>query len=247
MKYNLSSITNNSRKGTLYIVATPIGNLEDITLRALRILKEADLIAAEDTRHTRKLLSHYNIHTPLTSYYEHKRISKGKYLIKCLKEGKSIALVSDSGSPGISDPGAFIIKEAIEEGIIVTSIPGPSAVISSLTLSGLPTDGFLFLGFLPRKKGKIKRELNKVFLCEKTLIFYESHYRVKTTLEVVKEVLGMAQIVIVRELTKKFEEIIRGNIDEVIEKIKGKPLKGEIVVLVSTSSTPKPTLADCLY
>ncbi len=227
------SIINNSSPGILYVIATPIGNLEDITLRALRILKEVDLIAAEDTRQTRKLLNYYNIHTSLTSYYEHNGLRKGAYLIECLKEKKNIALVSDSGTPGISDPGFFIIKEAIEKGINVCSVPGPSAVISSLAVSGLPTDGFLFLGFLPRKMGKIKRELTKASSLEKTVIFYESCYRAKKTLEIVQEVMGKVQVVLVRELTKKFEEILRGKTDELIKHIENKPLKGELVVLVS--------------
>ncbi|MCK4532198.1 16S rRNA (cytidine(1402)-2'-O)-methyltransferase [bacterium] len=221
--------------GTLYIISTPIGNLEDITLRALRILKEVNLIAAEDTRHTRKLLSHYNIHVPLTSYHQHTHKNKTNSLITFLKEGKNIALVSDCGTPGISDPGTFIIKEAITRKIKVIALPGPSALICALTISGLPTNGFLFLGFLPRKKGKIKKELNKAFLCEKTLIFYESCYRINKTLEILREEIGQAQLVLARELTKKFEEIIRGKIDEVIEKIKDRPLKGELVVLVNKS------------
>ncbi len=221
--------------GTLYIISTPIGNLEDITLRALRILKEVNLIAAEDTRHTRKLLSHYNIHTPLTSYHQHTHKNKTNSLINFLKEGKNIALVSDCGTPGISDPGTFIIKEAIIRGIKIIALPGPSALICALTLSGLPTNGFLFLGFLPRKKGKIKKEINRASLCEKTLIFYESCYRINKTLEIVREEIGQVEIVLARELTKKFEEIIRGKINEVIEKIKDRTLKGELVVLVSKS------------
>ncbi|MCK5534311.1 16S rRNA (cytidine(1402)-2'-O)-methyltransferase [bacterium] len=232
---NISSNKSVSLYGTLYIVATPIGNLEDITLRALRILKEVNLIAAEDTRHTRKLLSHYNIHTSLTSYHQHNRLNKGIYLIKFLKEGKNVALVSDSGTPGISDPGSVLIQQALAEKIIVTALPGPSAIICGLTLSGLPIDGFLFLGFLPRKKGKIKKQLNKALLCEKTLIFYESCYRINKTLEIVREVMGEVQTVLARELTKKFEEIIRGEIDDVIEKIKERSLKGELVVLINKS------------
>lgn len=216
--------------GILYAVATPIGNLEDITLRALRILKEVDLIAAEDTRKTRKLLSHYGIHTPLTSYYGRDR--KADYLIATLKRGENVAIVSEAGTPGISDPGYPLIKKAIENGITVQSIPGPCAAISALVVSGLPTDGFIFTGFLPRKKGKLTKRLKGLFNFEKTVIFYESPNRVVATLEVVKENFEEVNVVIARELTKKFEEVVRGSIDSVLTLLKKTKIKGEVIILL---------------
>jgi len=216
--------------GILYAVATPIGNLEDITLRAVRILKEVDLIAAEDTRKTRKLLSHYDIHTPLTSYYG--RESKADYLISTLKRGKSVAIVSEAGTPGISDPGYPLIKAAIENGITVQSIPGPCAAISALVVSGLPTDGFIFIGFLPRKKGRLTKRLKELFNFEKTIIFYESPNRLVATLEAIKENFGSVSVAIARELTKKFEEVVRGSIDHVLTLLKGRKIKGEVIVLL---------------
>jgi len=216
--------------GILYAVATPIGNLEDITLRALRILKEVDLIGAEDTRKTRKLLSHYGIHTPVTSYYG--RESKADYLIAALKRGKNVAIVSEAGTPGISDPGYPLINRAIENGITVQSIPGPCAAISALVVSGLPTDGFIFTGFLPRKKGKLIKRLKELFNFEKTIIFYESPNRLAATLEAVKENFGDVNVVIARELTKKFEEVIRGSIDHVMTQLMGRKIKGEVIILI---------------
>jgi len=216
--------------GILYAVATPIGNLEDITLRALRILKEADLIAAEDTRRTRKLLSHYAIHTPITSYYG--RESKADYLIGALKRGKSVAMVSEAGTPGISDPGYPLIRRAIENGITVQSIPGPCAAISALVVSGLPSDGFIFTGFLPRKKGKLIRQIGGLFSLEKTIIFYESPNRLVASLEAIKESFGEANVVIARELTKKFEEILRGSIDSILNLLKERKIRGEVIVLL---------------
>ena len=216
--------------GILYVVATPIGNLEDITLRALRILKEVDLIAAEDTRKTRKLLSHYGIHTPLTSYYG--REGKADYLIDTLGRGKNVAIVSEAGTPGISDPGYPLIKRAIEKGITVQSIPGPCAAISALVVSGLPTDGFIFTGFLPRKKGKLTKRLRELFNFEKAIIFYESPNRIVATLEVVKENFGEVNVVIARELTKKFEEVIRGSIGQVLTLLKRRKVRGEVIILL---------------
>jgi len=220
-------------KGILYIVATPIGNLEDITLRALRILKEVNLIAAEDTRITRKLLSHYDIHTQLTSYFEHNSITKGNYLIGLLKQGKNIAIVSSAGTPSISDPGYPLIKSAVENNIPVVPIPGPSAIITALVSSGLPTSGFVFLGFPPRKEGKLKRLLEKSAILEKTIVLYESPFRVMKTLGVVKEVMGNADVVIAREITKKFEEIIRGKVVDILNNHNGMEIKGEVILLIS--------------
>lgn len=203
--------------GTLYLVSTPIGNLEDITLRALRILKEVDLIAAEDTRRTRKLLAHYDIHTPLTSYFEHNKIVKGKYLQDLLLNGKNIALVTDAGTPGISDPGEAIVRDSILSGIKVVPVPGPAALIASLSVSGLSTSRFFFYGFLPRKQGQRRNVLEGLKEERSTLVFYESPYRVKETVKIMLEVFGPRQAVIVRELTKFYEEVKRGNLSELAE------------------------------
>lgn len=219
-------------EGILYLVGTPIGNLEDITLRALRILKEADLIAAEDTRYTRKLLAHYDIHTSLTSFYEHNELKKTSYLVNSLKNGKEIALVSRAGMPGISDPGYCLIKEAIKEKIKVIPIPGPTALISALTVSGLPTDSFIFVGFLGRKEGKRVNKLKTLKEEKRTIIIYEAPHRLRKVLREIKDVLGDRQIVIARELTKKFEEILRGKISEIEKLFEEKEPRGEFTLIV---------------
>ena len=221
--------------GTLFIVATPIGNLEDISFRAVRILSEADLIAAEDTRQTKILLARYNINTPMTSYHKFNIRSKTPYLIELLKQGKNIALVSDSGMPGISDPGYELIRESIDQNIRVEPIPGPSAAITALAVSGLPTDSFVFEGFLPKKPGKKTKKLKELKSEKGTIIIYESRYRVVKTLEDVKKVLGDRKVAVCRELTKKFEEVIRGKAGDVLEKLKKHGPKGEIVVVVEGS------------
>jgi len=227
--------------GTLYIVSTSIGNLEDMTLRALRILKEVDLIASEDTRITRQLLSHYDIHTPLTSYNEHNKIFKGNYLLGLLKHGKNIALTSSRGTPLISDPGYPLVRDAIKDGIDVRPIPGASAVISALVVSGMPADRFLFLGFLPRKEGKIKDALRRAMSCGRTVILYESPFRVIRTLRTISETCGNVKVVLAREMTKKFEEIIRGDVVEVLEKLGERDIKGEVTLLLHN---PAPEEAD---
>lgn len=217
-------------QGTLYIVSTPIGNLKDITLRAIEILKSVNLIAAEDTRHTRILTNHYDIKTPLTSYFEHNKITKGNYLIRLLKEGKTIALVSDAGTPGISDPGNHIIKLAIENDIKIEQIPGPSAVITALVLSGMPTDKFIFEGFLPSKPGTRKNRL-KEFLNEKrTIVFYESPHRLVKTFQDIYGIFGDIKIVCLRELTKKFEEVRRQKTSELIEHFTNNKPLGEFII-----------------
>lgn len=216
----------------LFIVATPIGNLEDITFRAVRILSEVDLIAAEDTRHTRILLSKYNINTPLTSYHKFNIKAKTPYIISIIREGKNLALVSDSGMPGISDPGYELIKAAIDAGIKVEPIPGASAAVTALAVSGLPTDRFIFEGFLPRKPGKKKKILESLRNELRSIIIYESPYRVIKTLEEIKEVFAERQIAVCRELTKKFEEIIRGTATEVLDKFKTKKPLGEFVIVI---------------
>jgi 16S rRNA (cytidine1402-2'-O)-methyltransferase len=220
-------------KGVLYIVSTPIGNLDDITLRALKILKHVDLIAAEDTRRTRRLLSRFDIHTPLVSYFEHNELKRLDRLLSHLKRGKELALVSDAGTPGISDPGYRLIKQAIERGIPVIPIPGPSAVIAALSISGLPTDSYTFAGFLPKKGGKRRKLLDKLGDSDGTSILYESPRRLMVTLEDLLGVCGDRQIVVTRELTKAFEEVIRGRISEVIDTLKGRRIKGEITIVLA--------------
>jgi 16S rRNA (cytidine1402-2'-O)-methyltransferase len=218
--------------GTLYIVATPIGNLEDITLRAIRVLKEVSVIAAEDTRETGILLAHHQIHTPLTSYHDFNKEEKAPVLIVKLKEGASIALVSDAGTPTISDPGYFLINQAILAGIVISPIPGPSATIAALSISGLPTDRFAFEGFIAKKKAARVKRLMAIASDSRTFIFYESPYRVLDLLTDMNAVLGSRKIVIGREMTKKFEEVIRGDIAEVLEKLKGRNLLGEFTLVV---------------
>lgn len=218
--------------GTLYIVATPIGNLKDITLRAIDTLKEVDLIACEDTRHTKKLLSHYGIQTSLTSYFEHNKIRKGKYLIGLLKEGKSIALVSDSGTPGISDPGFNIIRLAIENSIPVTVVPGPCAFVTALVSSGMPTDSFIFHGFLSHKKAKRRRQLDLLKEEKRTLILYESPHRLLKALGDILDILGDREIAVARELTKVFEEVLRLKVSEAIRFFTGQPPRGEFILII---------------
>lgn len=220
-------------KGTLYIVATPIGNLEDITFRAIRTLKEIDLIAAEDTRRTRILLNHYDIKTPSTSYHEHNKLTKGKELISKLVDGQNLALVSDAGTPGISDPGYYLIKLAIQSSISIIPIPGVSATIAALSISGLPTDSFIFEGFLPSKVKARKELIRKIKDEKRTIIFYESPKRLQTTLQDLLEICGDIDVVVARELTKVFEEVLRGKITDVITGLKGRQIKGEITLLLS--------------
>jgi 16S rRNA (cytidine1402-2'-O)-methyltransferase len=217
----------------LYIVATPIGNLKDISLRALEVLSSVDLIACEDTRHTKILLDHYGIKTPTTSFYQYNRIVKAEYLIKLLKEGKDIALVSDAGTPGILDPGYNLINLAIKNNIPITIIPGPTAFVNALVLSGKPTHEFVFLGFLPRKSSARKNKLKKFLSQGMTLVFYESSHRILNTLEDLKELCPEKELVLVREITKRFEEIKRGKISEIKEYFKKNNVRrGEFVIVV---------------
>ncbi len=225
--------------GRLFVVATPIGNLEDMTLRALRVLKEAALIAAEDTRHTKKLLDHYGIATQLTSYHEHNEREKAKGLVERLLEGADIALVSDAGTPGISDPGYRLVKLAIENSVEVVSIPGPSAVISLVSVSGLPTDRFTFLGFLPEKQSHLRALLRGLSVEAATYVFHESPNRIKATLEALVEELGDIRVVIGRELTKMHEEVLRGTVSEAIAALSDREIKGEITVVVRTEERAK--------
>ncbi len=217
--------------GILYIVGTPIGNLEDVTLRALRVLREVGLIAAEDTRTTRKLLSHYDIHTPLTSYHDFSGPGKTRRLVERLRE-IDVALVSDAGMPGLSDPGYPLIRAALDAGVTATSVPGPSALVSALVLSGLPTHAFHYLGFLPRKAGARRRALERVAQEEDTLVFYESPHRLVAALRDVEAVLGQRPVAVARELTKRFEEVVRGTAGEVRAHFERTPPRGEFVLLV---------------
>jgi 16S rRNA (cytidine1402-2'-O)-methyltransferase len=220
--------------GQLYIVATPIGNLEDITLRALRILKEVDLILCEDTRETQKLMNKYEIDTKLLSYHEHSKLQRVEYIIELLKNGKKLALVSDAGTPAISDPGGKLVEEILRtlgEHVKIIPIPGPSAVIAAASISGFPTDKFLFMGFPPHKKGRNKF-FQKIAEAEETVIFYESTYRILKSLDELRAAIGERQVVVCRELTKMFESIYRGTVSEVLEKLKTDTIKGEFVVVV---------------
>jgi 16S rRNA (cytidine1402-2'-O)-methyltransferase len=218
--------------GVLYIVATPIGNLEDITLRALRVLKEVDLIAAEDTRHTRNLLSHYDIQTPLTSYHEHNERTKAQPLVKRLVSGENIALVSDAGTPAISDPGYRLVVDAVHAGIQVIPLPGASALAATLSAAGLPTDCFAFEGFLPAKKQERIARLQELKNDPRTLVFYEAPHRLKESLQDMQQIFGERQIVIGRELSKVHEEFLRGTVSDVIARLADREVKGEVTIVV---------------
>ncbi len=226
----------------LYLVATPIGNLEDITLRALSILRDVDLIAAEDTRRTAKLLAHYEIHKPLVSYYEHNKMSRGPELLAKLKQGKSIALVSDAGTPGISDPGEDLVKMALDNGLEVTMAPGPVAGIMGLVLSGLSARRFVFEGFLPEEKKKRTPILDKLSKEERTVVLYESPHRLVQTLQELHLVLGERSLVVCRELTKRFEEIRKGCAEELLSFYREHPPRGEFVLVIDGFSGEQPDL-----
>lgn len=227
----------NQKKGILYIIATPIGNLEDITLRAIRILKEVDLIAAEDTRHTLKLLNHLEISKPLISYHRHNEEIRTEELIKELKTGKNIGLVSDAGTPGICDPGEEIIKKCIEETIKVVPIPGACAMINALITSGISTKEFIFLGFLPLNKKSRKEKLEEIKNANKTIILYEAPHKLKSTLNDLSLILEDRSVVLARELTKIHEEYIRGTVKELMEKTDN--LKGEMILIIEKNNKYK--------
>jgi 16S rRNA (cytidine1402-2'-O)-methyltransferase len=227
--------------GTLYVVATPIGNLEDMTYRAVRILGEADLIACEDTRQTRKLLDHYGIQKPAISYHEHNEVERSAELIERMNSGASIALVTDAGTPLVSDPGYRLVKAAVENGITVYSIPGASAAITALAASGLPTDSFHFGGFLPPKPGQRLNALKALADEHSTLIFYEAPHRILEALEAVEEALGPRPVVVARELTKLHEEFLRGTAAEVRAQLAARDaVKGEITLLIGKATAPPP-------
>ncbi|HXC36294.1 MAG TPA: 16S rRNA (cytidine(1402)-2'-O)-methyltransferase [Candidatus Acidoferrales bacterium] len=219
--------------GTLYLVATPIGNLEDITLRALRVLRECDAVAAEDTRHSGQLLKHFGISKPLLSYFQFNEAKRSEEIIERLRRGDKIALVTDAGSPGISDPGERVVRAAIAAGLRVEPVPGACAVIAALTASGLPTDEFHFVGFLPHKSGQRKNKLESLKTIPGVLIFYESPFRIEKLLGELNEVYPERDVVLGREITKKFEEFLRGKPAALLEVAAKRHLKGEFVVMVA--------------
>ena len=223
----------------MYIISTPIGNLEDITLRALRFLKSVDLIAAEDTRHTKILLMKYDIPTILTSYHDHNKEEKAPILVQRLKEGQNIALVCDAGTPGISDPGFYLIRCCAKEGIPIIPVPGPTAAMAALVVSGLPTDSFLFVGFLPKKHVARLKRLALLKDTPATLILYESPYRLVKTLQDCLEALGNRQAVIAREMTKVFEEVTRGSLEELAARLQDKSPRGEITLVIEGQRSEK--------
>ena len=233
-------------KGILYIVSTPIGNLEDITLRALRVLREVDLIAAEDTRHSSKLLSHYGISKPLISYWGEKEKVKSEEVLARLQEGQSVALVSDAGTPGISDPGNVLIEKAIKNGISVVSVPGPSALTAAISLSGLLIKEFAFIGFLPPKKGERLRILKDLDMEKRALIFYEAPHRISESLEDMAEVFGERKAAVVKEITKVHEEVLRGSLTDLVRLLQDKVIAGEYVVVVEGRQKGEASFEDAL-
>jgi 16S rRNA (cytidine1402-2'-O)-methyltransferase len=225
--------TNSAAAGCLYLVGTPIGNLEDITLRALRILKEADQIACEDTRHTQKLLSHYDIHKPLVSYHEHNELTRAPELVVALEQGAKIALVSDAGMPLVSDPGHRLVTLCLRHHIPIVPIPGPSALLASLSASGLPNEEFLFVGFLPARSGERRRALERLRIEDRTIILYEAPHRLAECIADAREVLGNRSACIAREVTKLHEEFLRGKLSELSTSLDERPARGEITLLIA--------------
>jgi 16S rRNA (cytidine1402-2'-O)-methyltransferase len=234
---NPRSRSGSTSRGVLYVVATPLGNLEDVTLRALRVLKEVDLIAAEDTRHSRNLLRHYGIATPLTSYHDHIERQKAPRLVELVRQGKAVALISDAGTPGIADPGYHLVKAALAAGVRVQVIPGPSAVAAALSVAGLPTDRWVFEGFVPAKGGPRRRFFETLRHEPRTIVVYEAARRLAACLRDLQAVLGARDVVIARELTKMFEEIVRGPVSEVLDRIGSQPMQGEITLVIAGAET----------
>lgn len=229
--------------GSLYLVGTPIGNLEDITLRALRILKEVDQIACEDTRHTQKLLAHYDIHKPLVSYHEHNETTRAPELLDALQRGANIALVSDAGMPLVSDPGLCLVEFCLENQIPVVPIPGPSAVLASLAGSGLANKEFLFVGFLPARSGERRRALERLLVEERTIILYEAPHRIAETISDAQEILGDRPACLAREMTKIHEEFRRGTLSQLAASLESRPAKGEITLLIGAEAPGQPSSA----
>lgn len=230
--------------GTLYVVATPIGNLEDISLRAVRVLKEVDVIACEDTRHTRVLLNRHGIDAPLVSYHEHNEATRATELLRALQLGQSVALVSDAGTPVLSDPGFTLVRRAIAAEIPVIAIPGPSAITAALSVAGLPTDRFVFVGFLPRKTAERRRALLELAPLPWTLVMFEAPHRIAAALRDLHAVLGDRPVVLARELTKKFEEVIRGTASDVLARIQQTPPRGELTLVVEGTRTVTPPAGE---
>jgi len=224
--------SSNGRAGCLYLVATPIGNLEDITLRALRILKEADQIACEDTRHTQRLLNHYHISKPLVSYHEHNEMTRAPELVLAIEQGQQIALVSDAGMPLVSDPGFRLVTLALRHHVLVIPVPGPAALLAALSASGLPSEEFLFAGFLPARSGERRRALERLRIEDRTIILYEAPHRIEETLADAHEILGDRPACLAREVTKLHEEFRRGTLSELIASLSDKPVRGEITLLI---------------
>ncbi len=220
------------RAGTLYLVATPIGNLEDITLRAIRTLRQCDVVAAEDTRHSGQLLKHLGISKPMLSYFQFNEAKRSEQILERLRAGERVALITDAGSPGISDPGGRVVKAALSAGFRVEAVPGPSALIAALTASGLDTGEFHFIGFLPHKSGQRRMQLERLREFSGTLVLYESPYRIAKLLGELQEIFPERRVVLARELTKKFEEFLRGTAAELLAIVEKRSLKGEFVVLV---------------
>lgn len=233
-------------KGRLYVVATPIGNLEDITLRALDTLKKVDYIACEDTEHSIKLLNYYGIKKPLISYWSEKEKVKAEEIIQKIKAGNSVALITDAGTPGISDPGAVVISRAIEEDIDIIPLPGPSALITALSVSGLNTEEFTFIGFLPVKQSQRKKKLLELSSERRTLVFYEAPHRILQTLNDMLEVFGDRKVCIARELTKIFEEVLRGKLSNIIEKLENSKIAGEYVIVVEGAEEKRGSIEEAL-
>lgn len=227
---------------TLYLVATPIGNLEDITLRAIRVLRECDVVAAEDTRRTGQLLKHLELTKPLVSYFQFNEARRAEEILQRLARGEKVALVTDAGSPGISDPGERVVRAAIAAGFRVEAVPGACALVAALTASGLPTDEFHFIGFLPHKSGQRLRQLGALATTSGTLVLYESPYRIEKLLGELREVLPERQIVLARELTKKFEEFLRGTATELLAQAQSRSWKGEFVVLIAPAGYNAPPI-----
>ncbi|MBN1474583.1 MAG: 16S rRNA (cytidine(1402)-2'-O)-methyltransferase [Syntrophaceae bacterium] len=235
---------NDFKKGELYIVATPIGNLEDISMRALRVMREADIIVAEDTRHTKAMLNAFKISTPLISLHEHNEKEKSALIIEKINTGKDIVYVTDAGTPCISDPGCFLISKAHDENIKVIPVPGPSAVITALSVSGFSADSFVYCGFLPSRENDRKKYLEVLKNEERTIVFYESPMRIMASLNNLHDVLGNRQIVLAREITKKFEEIRRGDISAIVDELADRKIKGEITIIIKGQKINAKTLSD---
>lgn len=229
---------------TLFLVATPIGNLEDITVRALRVLRECDVVAAEDTRRTGQLLQRFEIRKPLLTYHHFNEARRSEEIIERLRRGERVALVTDAGSPGISDPGERVVRAAIAAGLRVEPVPGACALVAALTASGLPTDEFHFVGFLPHKSGQRRRRLESLRAVAGTLVFYESPFRIEKLLAELNEAFCTRPVVLARELTKRFEEFLRGTPAELLERARQRPLKGEFVVMVGGATADEPSNND---